>query len=105
MEIKAQVRLEIDTARSVFTLTFAGQLKLIKLGTVGATAGRFVLDTSNTLSNIPQFWGVATLETNFSTLEQYGIFLCGKGTLQINTTQFTKTETLTLPGLGPTART
>ena len=101
MEVKADVTLEIDLDRKVFTLTFSGQLKLIKLGTVGATAGRFVLDMSNTLSHIPQFWGVATLETNLSALEQYGIFLFGKGTLQINTTQFTKTETLTLPGLGP----
>ena len=56
---------------------------------------------SNTLSNKPQFWGVATLDTNFSALEQYGIFLFAKGTLQVNTTDFQKVETLTLPGLGP----
>ena len=30
MEIKAQVRLDIDAERSVFTLTFSGQLKLIR---------------------------------------------------------------------------
>src|SRR5205823_1293011 len=101
MEVKASVTLEIDTARKIFTLSFAGQLKIIKLGTVGATAGRFVLDTGNSLSSVPQFWGVATLETNFSSLEPYGIFLFGKGTLQVNTTDATKTETLTLPGLGP----
>ena len=104
MEVKAEVRLDIDLDRKVFTLTFSGQLKLIMLGTVGATAGRFVLDMSNTLSDIPQFWGVATIETNFAALEPYGIFLFGKGTLQINTTQFTKTETLTLPGLGAERR-
>src|SRR6476619_6874266 len=101
MEAKANVTLEIDTARKVFTLTSSGQLKLIKLGTVGATSGRFVLDMGNGLSSVPQFWGVATLETNFSTLEQYGIFLFAKGTLQINTTSQTKTETITLPSLGP----
>src|SRR5439155_1352025 len=81
--------------------SFSGQLKIIKLGTVGATAGKFVLDMSNTLSSAPQFWGVATLETNFKVLEQFGVFLFAKGTLQINTTEFKKTETLTLAGLGP----
>jgi hypothetical protein len=101
MEVKANVTLEIDTNRKVFTLTFSGQLKLIKLGTVGATSGRFVLDMGNGLSSTPQFWGVATLETNFSALEQYGIFMFAKGTLQVNTTSQTKVETLTLPGLGP----
>src|SRR2546425_1666067 len=101
MEAKAQATLEIDAARKVFTLSFSGQLKIIKLGTVGATAGKFVLDMSNTLSPAPQFWGVATLETNFKVLEQFGVFLFAKGTLQINTTEFKKTETLTLAGLGP----
>src|SRR5262249_57837521 len=62
-------------------------------------AGRFILDLSNTLSDAPQFWGVATLQTNFSKLESFGIFLFASGTLQINTTEYTKTETLTLPGL------
>ena len=66
-----------------------------------ATSGRFVLDLGKGLDAKPQFWGVATLETNFKALEQYGIFLFAKGTLQINTTQFTKTETLMLQGLGP----
>src|SRR5437773_6411926 len=101
MSVKATVSLDIDSARHVFILQFSGQLTIYKLGTVGATAGRFVLDTSYTQSDSPQFWGVATLETNFSVLEQFGIFMFAKGTLQINTTQFTKTETLTLPGLGP----
>ncbi len=101
LELKAEVLLEINTARKLFTLTFSGQLKIIKLGTVGATSGRFVLDMGGGLSAAPQFWGVATLETNFSALEQYGIFLFAKGTLQINTTTATKVETLTLKGLGP----
>ena len=71
-----------------------------QLGTVGATAGRFVLETGDAIDPNPRFWGVATLETNFSALEPYGIFLFAKGTLQINTTDQTQTETLTLPGLG-----
>ncbi len=100
LELKADVTLEIDSARSVFTLTFSGQLKLIKLGTVGATAGRFVLDMSNTVASGPQLWGVASLETNFSALEQYGIFLFAKGFLEVNTTQQTHVETITLPGVG-----
>jgi hypothetical protein len=101
MEVKASATLEMDFQRQVFQLSFAGQLNVIKLGTVGATAGRFILDTSNTLSDSPQFWGVATMETNFEELEQFGVFLFGKGTLQVNTTEFQKTETLSLPGLGP----
>jgi len=60
-----------------------------------------VLDMGDGLNSVPKFWGVATLETNFSTLEQFGIFLSAKGTLQINTTQQTKVETITLPGIGP----
>ena len=43
---------------------------------------------------------MATLETNFTSLEPYGIFLFAKGTFQINTTGVTKTETITLKGIG-----
>ena len=50
---------DIDSARHVFILQFSGQLSIYKLGTVGATAGRFVLDMSYTLSDKPLFWGVA----------------------------------------------
>ena len=100
IDLSATVILEIDTARSVFKLTFVGQLSIIKLGTVGATAGVFVLDMGDGLSEAPQFWGVATLETNFDALKPYGLDLYAKGTLQINLTGETKTETITLPGLG-----
>ena len=75
-------------------------MSIYKLGTVGATSGRFVLSMGDGLAAVPQFWGVATLETNFSSLEQYGLKLFAKGTLQINLTGQTKTETLTLRGLG-----
>ena len=84
MELSAEVTIELDFQRKVFQLDFVGQLSIIKLGTVGATAGRFVLDTSGTMSDMPQFWGVATLETDFPQLREFGIFLFGKGTLQIN---------------------
>ena len=100
ISLTAKVTLDIDYVRTVFTLDFSGQLKIYKIGTVGASAGRFILDMSGTISKVPQFWGVATLETNFKMFEQYGIFMYGKGTLQINTTGYQKTETLTLAGLG-----
>ncbi|HSF98182.1 MAG TPA: hypothetical protein VLA55_05785, partial [Ornithinibacter sp.] len=100
LDLKAEVVLEIDTARSLFKLTFVGQLSIIKLGTVGATAGVFVLDMGDGIDEVPQFWGVATLETNFSALQPYGLDMFAKGTLQINLTGSTKVETLTLPGLG-----
>src|SRR5262249_52243647 len=82
MKADAKVTLEIDSARHVITLSFSGQLSIYKLGTVGATAGRFILDLSYTLSDSPQFWGVATLQTNFKALEPYGLFILGSGTLQ-----------------------
>ncbi len=101
MEVQAQAQLEIDTVRSVFTLTFSGQMSIYKLGTVGSTAGIFILDTNPQDGSAPLFWGVATVQTNFSVLEQYGIYINASGTLQINTTSQVKTETLTLPGIGP----
>ena len=79
----------------MFSLDFNGQLKVIGLGTIGSTAGRFVLDTNHGV----KLWGVMTVETDFSALEPYGIFLFGKGTIAVNTTNEAKCETLTLPGL------
>ena len=101
LQITADIKLEIDPVNLVFKLTFSGQMSVYGLGTVGATAGFFELDMSNGLSSAPQLWGVATLATNFSALRPYGINLYGTGTLQINTTQQVKTQTLTLAGLGP----
>ena len=88
MAMRAEIVLEIDFERTVFTLDFSGQLDIIKLGTVGSTAGRFVLDMSGEISPAPQFWGVATLETNLDALEPFGVFAFAKGTLQINTTAY-----------------
>ena len=100
VDLKANVVFEINPDRKLFILTFDGQLTLIKLGTVGSTSGRFVLDLGDGTSSTPGFWGVATLETNFTSLEQYGLFLFAKGTFQINTTGVQKTETITLKGIG-----
>ncbi len=101
MQLSADVKLEIDSRNKIFKLSFNGQLSIYKLGTVGATAGFFELDLSNQLASGPQIWGVATLATNFSALQPYGIFLYGSGTLQINLTQQEHDDTLTLPGSGP----
>jgi hypothetical protein len=57
-----------------------------------------VLDTNNS-GLVPQFWGVASLQTNFSVLEQFGIYVNGSGLLEINTTAAQKVETLTLKGI------
>ncbi|HEY3484830.1 MAG TPA: calcium-binding protein, partial [Ilumatobacteraceae bacterium] len=95
LALEANVLIELDFARQVFSLDFNGQLRVIGLGTIGSTAGRFVLDTSSGV----KFWGVMTVETDFSALEPYGVFLFGKGTIAINTTSEDKCETLTLPGL------
>ena len=100
IDLKATVVFEVNPTRKLFILTFDGQLSLIKLGVVGSTSGRFVLDLGDGTSSTPGFWGVATLETNFSELEQYGLYLFVKGTFQINTTGVQKTETITLKGIG-----
>ncbi|HEX5858381.1 MAG TPA: hypothetical protein VFY91_09765, partial [Microbacterium sp.] len=105
MHIRGGVTLEIDTARLLFILTFSGQISVAGLGTLGATAGRFILlvgdEASNPMHPVPQFWGVASIETNFKVLEQYGLFLTGSAQLRINLTNQVKTETLTLLGVGP----
>ena len=100
VDLKAQVIFEINPAAKTFILTFDGQLAIYALGTVGSTSGRFVLDLGDSSTSTPGLWGVATLETNFSALEQYGVFLYAKGTLQINTTGVEKTETIVLKGIG-----
>ena len=99
VELSGEIIMEFDTTRRVFQLDFNAQLKLYKLGSVGAVAGRFVVDNSRTVSDNIQIWGVAALRTNFSFLEQYGLYLSAEGTLQLNLTSQEKTETLTFKGL------
>ncbi len=105
LHIRASVVLEIDYTRLLFILTFAGQIDVYGLGTLGAASGRFVLlvgdETTNPMHPVPQFWGVATVETNFEALEQFGIHLDGSAQLRINLTNEVKTEIITLPGVGP----
>ena len=109
LQITADVKLTVDTTsdpgHTVFSLSFGGQMSIYGLGTVGATSGIFTLDMSNTLSSVPQLWGAATLATNFSGLQKYGITIDATGTLEINTTEQEHIETLTLPGLGPNGST
>ncbi|NMM32989.1 MAG: calcium-binding protein, partial [Phycicoccus sp.] len=105
LHITAEVILEIDFARTAFILTFQGQISVYGLGAIGATAGRFVLvigdENTNPMYPVPQLWGVASIETNFEELEQYGLFISGSAQLRINLTNEVKTETLTLKGVGP----
>ena len=109
LQITADVKLTVDTTsdpgNTVFSLSFGGQMSIYGLGTVGATSGIFVLDLSNNLSSVPQLWGAATLATNFSGLQKYGITIDATGTLEINTTEQEHIETLSLPGLGPNGST
>ncbi|HSO69543.1 MAG TPA: hypothetical protein VLQ67_07855, partial [Arachnia sp.] len=105
LHITAEVILEIDLARTAFILTFQGQISVYGLGAIGATAGRFVLvmgdENTNPMYPVPQLWGVASIETNFEELEQYGLYISGSAQLRINLTNEVKTETLTLKGVGP----
>ena len=105
LDLSAEVVLEIDLARKAFILTFPGQMSVYGLGTIGATAGRFVLvvgdETTNPMYPIPQLWGVASIETNFEALEEFGLFLDGSAQLRINLTNEVKNETITLQGVGP----
>jgi hypothetical protein len=100
LSVTADVKLEIDPVNKVFKLTFSGLMNVIELGNVGATSGEFVLDLSNGLSNGLDFWGAATLQTNFDVLKPYGINLYATGTLQINTSGTEHSVQLTLP-IGP----
>src|SRR5204863_3557371 len=76
-------------------------LRVYKIGAIGATAGRFILDLSGTTGPAPQFWGVTSVQSKLDVLKPFGIFFDVGGTLQINTTGQPKTETIKLPGIGP----
>ncbi len=62
-------------------------------------AARFVLQTGDTVSGDPEFWGVAKIQANFDFLKNYGIFADGEAMLQINTTPTEKTENIVLEGI------
>ena len=101
LSITADIKLVIDPSRGVLTLTFSGQMSVIELGTVGATSGFFVLDTGAGFSNGPQLWGVASMQTNFSKLQAFGLTIFASAYLEINTTGTEHVETISLAGLGP----
>jgi hypothetical protein len=48
---------------------------------------------------MPRFWGVVKLETNFAALQNIGIDLKAAALLEVNVTKTVKTETLTLEGI------
>ncbi|MHB9067992.1 MAG: choice-of-anchor Q domain-containing protein [Pirellulaceae bacterium] len=75
------------------TVDMHGQIDLMYLGTVGASAGRFVLDADEA-----GMWGALRIDTNFEKLEGLGIQLDAYCLLEVNTTDQEKSETLTLAG-------
>jgi 6-phosphogluconolactonase (cycloisomerase 2 family) len=110
IDISGSVTLKIDLTRPLFTLDVSGNLSLYYLGTVGAVAGRFVLDLDPAASggtadngffgaSTPALWGVLEIQGNLDKLKQYGLTVNGTALLEINTTGVTKTETITLQGL------
>jgi hypothetical protein len=82
-----------------FTLDASGTVKIIKLGNIGSIAARFILQTGDTVTGNPEFWGVAKIQVNLDFLKNYGIFAEGSALLQINTTPTLKTEKIALEGV------
>ena len=82
-----------------FSIDASGTIKIIKLGNIGSVAARFILQTGDTLSGNPEFWGVAKIQANLDFLKNYGIFAEGSAMLQINTTSSVKTEKISLEGI------
>ena len=105
LAIRGAVELDIGTVTQPdgstlvrFELTASGTVSVIKLGNIASGAATFILQTTTDLSSV-EFWGVAAVQTNFDFLQQYGIFLSGSALIEINTTDATKTETLSLEGI------
>ena len=82
-----------------FTLDASGTVKIIKLGNIGSVAARFILQTGDTVTGNPEFWGVAKIQVNLDFLKNYGIFAEGSALLQINTTPTPKSEKIALEGV------
>ncbi|MBN1192791.1 MAG: hypothetical protein JXA36_03745, partial [Coriobacteriia bacterium] len=105
LEIRGKVALEIGNrplpeggTKARIALYASGTIKVIKLGNLASGAAAFILEMGSGLSDI-EFWGVAAFATNFEFLEPYGIYLSGSALLQINASEHTKTETLSLEGI------
>ena len=86
---------ETNAGVSRVSLDFSGDASLIYLGTVGSTAGRFIMTTSDTGM---EFWGVARLDFNLSKLQPLGVDADLYSILVVNSTSSAKTETITLKG-------
>ncbi|MBN1698527.1 MAG: DNA/RNA non-specific endonuclease, partial [Spirochaetales bacterium] len=80
-----------------FTMDVNGSLAIQPLGTIASMAGRLVVDNTGGGCDV---WGVLKVETNFSFLEQIGIYLDAEVLIWLNTADVTKTETIELPGIG-----
>ncbi|MEY3226396.1 MAG: hypothetical protein RLZZ536_1015, partial [Planctomycetota bacterium] len=78
------------------SLDFSGSAEMLYIGTIGATAGKFVLEMP--ADGDLEFWGVARIDTNFAILRQYGVDAELYALLQINSSSSVKQETLTLKG-------
>ncbi len=97
LDVTAAVKLTVDPTNKVIALTFSGQMSVIYLGTLGYTAGSFVLDVG---PDGPNLWGVATVSATYPALAAAGLYLTASGTLEVNTSTQTKNVTLQLPS-GP----
>src|SRR6185503_16277210 len=106
IDIRGKVTLEVGdfvltngSTIKRFSLDAAGTIKIIKIGNIGSAAARFILQTGDTVSGSPEFWGVAKIQANLDLLKNYGIFVEGSAMLQINTTPTVKTEKIVLEGI------
>jgi hypothetical protein len=82
-----------------FSIDASGTIKIIKLGNIGSVGARFILQTGDTVTGNPEFWGVAKVQVNLDFLKNYGIFAEGSALLQINTTPTVKSEKIFLEGV------
>ena len=99
LEIRGAVSIELDFAGGRFSIDASGTVKLYKVGNIASGAARFILQTANTLSGDPEFWGVMKLQTNLDFLQEFGIIAEASVLLQLNTTPNLKTETIALEGV------
>ncbi|NLX95674.1 MAG: hypothetical protein GXY83_05820, partial [Rhodopirellula sp.] len=90
------VRAEMGGLGTRVTVDMHGQIDLVYLGTVGASAGRFVFEDPD--QGKAGMWGALRIDTNFKKLESLGIVLDAYCLLEVNTTNVERSETLTLAG-------
>ena len=81
-----------------FRIAANGTVEVAKIGNIASGAAVFVLEKGNALSDI-EFWGVAAFQVNLDFLRAYGIDASGSAVLQINTTDVTHFEQISLEGI------